>query len=308
MNPSGKKVLIEAIQKMIHELAKGNFSHRLPQSPNGELADIAFMLNLLAEELSGFFVHPNLFGEKDLIDPFIVVLDTRFTICGVNQVFSRLLKRSRTALMGQYIHDFLAPHSFKNLHKQLHQFSESERPVPLIKLLLTFTVTTSRIESWGYCHVLSGPKETYYFIRGSKLMDKPPQSENWPLPAVPIQSRNLSILQLRSDIEKIRAVHQYVLAHLHEPLPSLSVIARRFLVNEYKLKKGFKALYQTTIFKFHLDKRLVQAIVMIKNTPTSLKVIAHSLGFKSFPHFSKVFKDKMGIRRVIIGGRVLGIG
>lgn len=293
MNPSDQEVLIEAIQKMIHELAKGNFSHRLPQSSNGVLADIASTLNLLAEELGGFFVHPNLFGEKDLIDPFIVVLDARFTICGVNQRFSRLLKRSGTALIGQHIHDFLTPHSFKNLHQQL-QFSENDGEVSLIKLLLTFTITTSLIDSWGYCHVLSGPKETYYFIRGLKLMDKPPQPDNWPLPVVPIQSRNLSILQLRSDIEKIRAVHQYVLVNLDQPLPSLSAIARRFLVNEYKLKKGFKALYQTTIFKFHLDSRLAQAIVMIKNTPTSLKVIAHSLGFKSFPHFSKVFKDKYG--------------
>src|SRR5699024_516567 len=111
------------------------------------------------------------------------------------------------------------------------------------------------IESWGYCHVLSSSKDRYYFIRGTQLFVTDLATEHGPPPALPLKS-GTSVLQLRSDIEKIRKVHQYILDHLHEPLPSLGTLARRFLVNEYKLKKGFKALYHTTIFKFHLAKRL----------------------------------------------------
>ena len=48
-------------------------------------------------------------------------------------------------------------------------------------------------------------------------------------------------------------------------------------------------------FKFHLNKRLEQSLVLIKNTPMSLKTIASSLAFKSFPHFSRAFKLKYGI-------------
>ena len=104
-----------------------------------------------------------------------------------------------------------------------------------------------------------------------------------------------NVLQLQADIQKIRDVHQYILNHLHESLPSIIQLSRQFNLNENKLKKGFKQLYQTTIFKFHLNKRLEQSLVLIKNTPMSLKTIASSLAFKSFPHFSRAFKLKYGI-------------
>lgn len=291
MSLSTTETTIEEIQVMIHELARGNFSYRLNKT-SGKFAEIGIMLNLLADELSTFFVHPNSFGEKDLPDPSVFVLDKHFKICGFNQRFSSMVGQSKAVLLGTSIRDYISDSSFENFRKQLSQYSENQA-LGSFRLLLTFgDKSLYHGESWGYCHKLSGSNDPYYFIRITKLIEKEEPHRLLPTPSR--QNTAPSILQLRSDIEKIREVHQYILSHLHEPLPSLSIISRRFLVNEYKLKKGFKELYHTTIFRLHLEKRLAQALVMIKNTPTSLKVIAYSLGFKSLPHFSKVFKKKYG--------------
>lgn len=295
MNPVNSPRYAEEIQKMIYELAKGNFSYRISLSMDRDGTDIAIPLNLLAEELSRFFIHPGLFGEKDLENPFVFVVDTRYVLCGVNPLFSHLLGRSESELIGQSLEAFLVPSSFKKLQKQLDRFASQETSSSSVKLLLSFRPTPSHyVDGWGYCHVLTGPTERYYFIRGLQLIGRTAASENHSLPTSSFNFDNPSFLQFRSDIEKIRAVHSYVMAHLHESLPSLPALSRLFLLNECKLKRGFKELYQVTIFKLHLEKRLEQALVMIQHTPSSLKVIAKSLGFKSSPHFSKVFKDKYG--------------
>lgn len=285
----------EEIQKMIRELAKGNFSYRITEFSEDELGDIAVMINLLAEELSVFFIQPGLFGEKRLSEQFILVMDEHYSIHSINYTFSHFMERSPQLLIGQSIKGFIVPNSFKKLQKQLDDLTQAAEPKPMVKLLLTFVQLSShQIDTWVNCQVLYGNKHTYYIVRGLKLMDRITGSENHVFPSGTFKSRNASILQLRTDIEKIRAVHHYVSSHLHETLPSIAALSRLFLVNEYKLKRGFRELYQTSIFKLHLEMRLAQSIVMIKNTPISLKVIAYSLGFTSFPHFSKVFKEKYG--------------
>jgi len=287
MKPSPSHPSFKAIRTMIHELVRGNFSYRLTEFP-GELSEIGLMLNLLADELSTFFVHPNSFGEKDLPDPFVFVLDRDYKICGVNHRFSSLVGQSKEVLIGSPLEDYISAASFEKFHQQLSEVSGNQALAP-VRFLLSFE-SHYRGESWGYCHIVSGTKDTYYIIRGTKLISKPPEASLRPNspPQFP------ATLQLRSDIEKIRAVHRYVLSHLDEPLLSLPLLSRCFLINEYKLKNGFKALFHTTIFKLHREKRLAQALVMIKSTPTSIMVIAHSFGFKSLPHFAKAFKKKYG--------------
>ncbi|MCB0476070.1 MAG: helix-turn-helix transcriptional regulator, partial [Flavobacteriaceae bacterium] len=103
-----------------------------------------------------------------------------------------------------------------------------------------------------------------------------------------------NILKNEHDIEIIQQIHDYILRHLELPLPTLQVLAHNFGTNEYKLKYGFKQLYNTTVFKFLIDERLKKSNLLIENTTLSLNRIATLCGFKSIPHFSKAFKMKYG--------------
>lgn len=287
---------LEKLRKMIYELARGNFAFRIELSDKqDDIEAFSLMLNLLAEELSDFFVHPGSFGEKDLAEPYAFLLDSDFNIYATNSLFNKLLEYPHEKIINQPIHKFTDSFSFENLRKQIKNAQKNINPGFVVKLLLTFLPLDSYpIDCWGYCHILTSSDKTYYFIRGLKIIKQISIQEELSGSNKLPSYRTDTILQFQADIQKIRAVHQFILEHLHEPLPSISSLSRLFHLNEYKLKKGFKELYQITIFKFHLEKRLGQAMVMIKNTPTSLKIIAYSLGFRSFPHFSKVFKNKYG--------------
>lgn len=287
---------LEELRKMILKLACGDFSYRVElNNKQDDIASFGLMLNLLAEELGSFLTHPNAFGEKDLQKPYALLIDNEFNIIGANRIFINLLKYSKDKVINQPIQNFIHSNSYKNFKKQVRGDQKDTQYALVIKLILTFLPFNSApIDCWGYCYKLTSFKKSYYFIRGLCILNHINSFEG-PISSQSFHTQRVNtVLQFQADIQKIRAVHQFILEHLHEPLPPISTISRLFHINEYKLKKGFKELYQITIFKFHLEKRLDQAMVMIKNTPTSLKVISYSLGFKSFPHFSRVFKIKFG--------------
>jgi AraC family transcriptional regulator, transcriptional activator of the genes for pyochelin and ferripyochelin receptors len=60
------------------------------------------------------------------------------------------------------------------------------------------------------------------------------------------------------DREKLIALHQYITDNYLEPL-SLTSLCRRFTLNEFKLKKGFRELYQQSVFNYILTLRMQQA-------------------------------------------------
>ena len=97
-----------------------------------------------------------------------------------------------------------------------------------------------------------------------------------------------------TDIKKIRKIHDHILDNSDRPLMPLRELAHSFGTNEYKLKQGFKQLYNQTVFGFVINERLRKASVLIQHTQISIKEVAHISGFKSAPHFSRVFKEKYG--------------
>ena len=106
---------------------------------------------------------------------------------------------------------------------------------------------------------------------------------------------NKSFLQL-SDIDKIRAIGEYIKSHLEEELPSLKDMALAFGTNEFKLKRGFKELYGMTVFQFLKEERLRKAHIIVDHSDKSFKEIAKMVGFKSATHFSREFKKRYGYR------------
>ncbi len=72
--------------------------------------------------------------------------------------------------------------------------------------------------------------------------------------------------------------------------PSLSELSRLISLNEFKLKKGFKACFKTTIKSYVTQLRMEYAKDLFKNEVSNVGEVAYKCGYKDVSHFSAAFK------------------
>lgn len=77
---------------------------------------------------------------------------------------------------------------------------------------------------------------------------------------------------------------------------TLSQLALFAGLNEFILKKGFKQMYDQTVFTYWNNEKMRRAKEQLKNSDISIKAIAINLGFKDSRYFSTAFKRTFGIR------------
>ena len=107
------------------------------------------------------------------------------------------------------------------------------------------------------------------------------------------KKRKVSTRINKADKDKLMDARDFVLQNLHQP-PSLSKVAKTIGLNEYKLKKGFKELFQQTVYGFLTDQRLVLGRQILMDTNKTATEVAFELGYSSLSHFSNAFKKKYG--------------
>lgn len=76
--------------------------------------------------------------------------------------------------------------------------------------------------------------------------------------------------------------------------PTITELSKLTGINEYKLKKGFKEQFGTTIFGYTHGIRMDMAKDLLLETDKTAKEIAFETGYSSPQHFSKAFKTKFG--------------
>jgi AraC-like DNA-binding protein len=101
------------------------------------------------------------------------------------------------------------------------------------------------------------------------------------------------IIKPGHDTESIHFAREYLLQHAAQP-PSLSELARIAGINEFKLKQGFKALYNNTVFGYLADHKLNQARDLLVSN-VAIKDVADRLGYSSVQHFNSAFRKKFGV-------------
>jgi AraC-like DNA-binding protein len=98
----------------------------------------------------------------------------------------------------------------------------------------------------------------------------------------------------KSDIEKIYAVRDFILNNLTKPC-SLMELTQKVGTNEFILKKGFKALFGTTVFGFWSDAKMEEARKMLQTKAMNVSEVADAIGYKNQQHFTTAFKRKFGV-------------
>jgi AraC-like DNA-binding protein len=100
----------------------------------------------------------------------------------------------------------------------------------------------------------------------------------------------------RSDFDKdsIHYAKDYLLQNIQQP-PSLTELAKVAGINEFKLKQGFRELFNNTVFGYLSDYKLNQARDLLLGEKLPLKEIAERLGYSSVQHFNTAFRKKFGV-------------
>lgn len=123
-------------------------------------------------------------------------------------------------------------------------------------------------------------------------------------------SKSIELLVLQAELYEIQIENQFIksstdkrklieakelLSHQLDNPPTIIELSKLIGLNEYKLKRGFKELFGTTIFGYIHDMRMSLAKRLLLGTDKSAKEIAYETGYSSPQHFSNAFKKKFGL-------------
>jgi len=96
---------------------------------------------------------------------------------------------------------------------------------------------------------------------------------------------------IKSNYEKKKLLEATeILDNSIENPPSVMELAKLIGTNEYKLKRGFKEQFGTTVFGYILNLRMELAKRLLLDTDKTAKEIGYQIGYSSPQHFSNAFK------------------
>jgi AraC-like DNA-binding protein len=97
----------------------------------------------------------------------------------------------------------------------------------------------------------------------------------------------------KPDLDRLRQVREYLDEHFLNPA-SLPEIARMFGLNDFKLKKGFREQYNTTVFGYAHERRMGLARKLLNEGILNVSQVADVVGYENPNHFSAAFKKRFG--------------
>lgn len=85
-----------------------------------------------------------------------------------------------------------------------------------------------------------------------------------------------------------------ILENDYRNTPTLPELSRQISLNEFKLKKGFKACFGTTVKSYIIRLRMEHAKELFLSKSATVSEAAYKCGYKDVSHFSAAFKDYYG--------------
>ncbi len=104
--------------------------------------------------------------------------------------------------------------------------------------------------------------------------------------------------QRQDSRKENKEIYYAVRAHLDNTFQqehSLNGLARQFGINEFKLKKGFRETFNTTVFTYLFDRRMDHARQLLLDSQVNVSEVSRKVGYKNANHFSTAFKNKFGV-------------
>lgn len=104
------------------------------------------------------------------------------------------------------------------------------------------------------------------------------------------ENPSLNNILKKNEETKIHQAREILEADIQNP-PNIKNLSKLVSLNEFKLKNGFKACYNTTIHQYLIRLRMMKAKELLNNKNYSIGEIATIVGYKNPAHFSKAFKN-----------------
>ncbi len=98
----------------------------------------------------------------------------------------------------------------------------------------------------------------------------------------------------RADIDRLHAARELLLQRMDDP-PGLKELASHACINEFKLKKGFKELFGTTVFGMLREYRMEAARAMFLDSDMTVSTVATAVGYTNMSHFIATFRQRYGV-------------
>lgn len=95
------------------------------------------------------------------------------------------------------------------------------------------------------------------------------------------------------DADKLYLLKQYIDTHFLDDL-SLTQLSRFVLLNEFKVKTGFKQLYGNSVFGYVKSLRMDYALRLLRDNRMKVEEVAGILSYEYPHHFSAAFKKHFG--------------
>jgi len=98
----------------------------------------------------------------------------------------------------------------------------------------------------------------------------------------------------KEELDRLEEARRILDREFADP-PSLLMLARRVGLNDFKLKRGFKEFYHTTVFGYVRMLRMEKARTMLETSELNVSEVAVATGYTCFGHFSGAFRKRFGI-------------
>ncbi len=97
----------------------------------------------------------------------------------------------------------------------------------------------------------------------------------------------------KRDGDILQDVKDYIDNHFLDPA-SLETLSKHFGINEFKLKYGFKTLFDTSPMRYLQYKRLEYSLFLLRQSDKSIKEIADAVGYSHAANFTTAFTKTFG--------------
>ena len=271
----------KAIEQKIISLAKGNMNQKIRVSRNEDRMDsIITALNMLSDnwkERVSYIPFHTLDHYQTSIQVFTLVSDETHTIRSLTAYGADLLNIKRPEWYHKKVFDLFRSSDdslLKDVFEHLKKYPQRNLMIPLEFSLHTLVqLFNVHIQ---YC---TETKHYYFQFVGVYVHQKPNE----------IEPSSNKIRQRGYIDQQIQKIYEYI-SKLEQFTPqTMDTICKEFGINSYTLKKEFKRIYNTSVYKYYMSKRIERAMYLIVHSSAPLKNIAERSGFTSYKTFHSNF-------------------
>ncbi len=205
---------------------------------------------------------------------------------------SRKYKRNKPAPVMEVIHVSYHPAMLKHFDTtELAQIFETEGG-QYMKQLSPGTKTKVALEQMIHHSYKGVLKNIFLQSKGMELLL---YSSDQFIASNPEERYGCRFLTQEKDRDKIVKARNILMGRLDSPV-TIKELARMVAMNECYLKKGFKAMFGTTIYDYFQKERMERARFLLHEKGLPVSEVAVMMGYSCISHFSTAFKKHTGLK------------